>query len=129
MMSKQAEPFHLCCAAVPSCCSPSVCILFQRFAPELPGHGGSPTLSVFHVIQRAATKTKKSAIIVFCHASGAACKRVRNTRYRSWQSGVRDSRLELPQDQTAHPATQTRMALMRAEALVSFAWAPDEWAV
>lgn len=58
-------------------CLPVLCafpnLLFQRFTPKFPGHRGSPTLSIFHMIQGVATKTKKRAIIAFCDASGAAC--------------------------------------------------------
>lgn len=113
---QQAEPLHLCCALLQLLlCASS----FSRgLLQNSQGTGGSPTLSIFHMIQGVATKTKKRAIIVFCGASGAAWTGVSHPRYHSWLSGIRDSRLELPQDQTAHPAAQTRIAWMKAEALI-----------
>lgn len=105
-------------------CPPVLCAFpslhFQRFTPKFPGHRGSPTLSISHMIQGVATKTKKRAIIVFCDASGAACtgSATPGTTHGPVASGIQGwscHRIKLWQD---HPAAQTRIAWMQPEALI-----------
>lgn len=107
---------HLRCAAVSHCCScflaaqpGALCVaqpLFPKgYAPKLSGHRGSPSLSVFHVVQGVATKRKSQAVIFSAQecTSGVRWKRER-TRYHSWQSGIRDSRPGLRTMRSKYPS-------------------------
>lgn len=112
--TSRTSPPLLCLPAAPALCASP----FPEVYSKIPrAQGISHSLCLSHD-SRSSNQHQKTAIIVFCDASGADCTLVSITRSCSWCSGIRDSRLDLPRDQTAHPAAQTRTALMKAEALI-----------